>query len=346
MKSHIAIAGAGFSGAVLARQLAETGSHRVVVFDERPHIAGNCHTERDASTGVMLHTYGPHIFNTDREDVWRYVQGFGEFMPFLNRVKAITTRGVFPLPINLLTLNLFFNKTLNPAQARAFLALLGDATIGEPANFEEQALNDNYYNTRYQGIPKEGYTSIVKSILDHPAIEVRLGESLSRTARGEFRHLFFSGPLDAYFEYALGRLRYRTVYFKRFEGEGDLQGNPVINYPGEEIPFTRIHEHKHFAPWEQHERSVAFEEYSKATGATDTPFYPVRLMDDKKMFSAYLNLAREEQGVSFLGRLGTYRYMNMDQVIAEALDFSREVLEAWAGHRPPPSFPSKAGHLG
>src|SRR3954447_4064409 len=114
MKKEIAIAGAGFAGAVLARELAETGRYEVLVFDERDHIAGNAHTERDSRTGVMVHEYGPHIFHTNREDVWAYVKRFAEFGPYTNRVKAVTARGVFSLPINLLTINQFFGKKLNP----------------------------------------------------------------------------------------------------------------------------------------------------------------------------------------------------------------------------------------
>jgi UDP-galactopyranose mutase len=381
MKSTLAIAGAGLSGAVLARELAEHAGRRVVVFDERPHLGGNCFTERDAATGVMVHVYGPHIFNTDRQDVWDYVNRFGEMVPYINRVKAITGERVYPLPINLHTINLFFGKTLAPAEARAFLAGRSDASIGEPQNFEEQALkfvgpelyraffygytkkqwgceprdlpasilarlpvrfdyNDNYYSTRLQGIPREGYTALIGRILYHPLIELRLGERIGRAARTEFDHLFFTGPIDGYFGHALGRLRYRTVTFERFEGEGDLQGNAVINYPEEAAPYTRVHEHRHFAPWETHERSVGFREFSRATGEKDTPYYPVRREDDKTLFAAYRQLAQAETGVSFLGRLATYRYLNMDRVIAEALDFSRELLKSWTEKKPAPVFPA------
>src|SRR5437868_12306703 len=129
MKQEIGIAGAGFAGAVLARELAESGRYTVTVFDERPHVAGNCHTFRDAATGVMIHQYGPHIFNTSREDVWEYVNRWGQFAPFVNRVKAVTDRGVFSLPMNLLTLNQFFNKTMTPHEAREFMSTQGDDSI-------------------------------------------------------------------------------------------------------------------------------------------------------------------------------------------------------------------------
>ena len=139
MKPYL-IVGAGFSGGVLARKLAEHGGRRVLVIDSRDHVAGNCHTEREDGTGVMVHRYGPHIFHTDRKDVWDYVNRFGEFRPFVNRVKASIGKGVFSMPINLHTINQFFGKRFNPAEAKAFIATQGDSSIGEPANFEEQAL--------------------------------------------------------------------------------------------------------------------------------------------------------------------------------------------------------------
>src|SRR5215212_6767756 len=140
MRKQIGIAGAGFAGAVLARELAESGKHAIEVFDERPHVAGNCHTSRDPDTGIMLHHYGPHIFNTSREDVWKYVNRYSAFGAYTNRVKAITARGVFSMPMNLLTINQFFGEVMNPQQAKEFLARVGDSSITEPRNFEEQAL--------------------------------------------------------------------------------------------------------------------------------------------------------------------------------------------------------------
>jgi UDP-galactopyranose mutase len=205
-KKKIGIVGAGFAGAVLARELAETGMYVCVVYDKRKHVAGNCHTARDPETGVMVHEYGPHVFNTSREDVWTYVNKWTEFGPYNNRVKAHTKAGIFSLPINLLTINQFFGKKLNPEEARKFISEKGDQSIAEPKNFEEQALkflgrelyenffegytrkqwgvdprelpatilqrlpvrfnyDDNYYNQKYQGIPREGYTAIVEKIL-------------------------------------------------------------------------------------------------------------------------------------------------------------------------------------
>ncbi len=318
---------------MLAREFAEQG-RRVLVIDARPHLAGNCHTERDNATGVMLHQYGPHTFHTDRRDVWDYLDRFGELQPFTNRIKASTRRGIFTLPINLHTINQFFGRRFSPAEARAWVDSLADHTIGEPRNFEEQALkmvgrelyetfffgytkkqwgleprelpasilkrlpvrfdyNDSYYNERFQGIPRHGYTAAVRAMLDHPQIEVRLSTVWDPAMCAEFAHVFYTGPIDGFFGYELGRLRYRTVSWERLEGDGDFQGNAIINYPELDVPHTRIHEPKHFAPWEQHARTVALVESSRATAAGDDPYYPLRLDSDLALFQQYARRARE-----------------------------------------------------
>lgn len=378
------IVGAGFSGAVLARELVTRLPVRVLVIDERPHLAGNCHTERDAATGVMVHRYGPHIFNTNREDVWSYINGFGSFGPFVNRVKAVSRSGIYSLPINLLTLNQFFRTKLSPDEARAFLAARAEKSDLPPRNFEEQALqmigrelyeeffsgyskkqwgcdpselpasllkrlpvrfdyNDNYYETRYQGIPLDGYSAIVSRIFDHDRIELRLETSYDDAWASQARHVFYTGPLDRYFGFQAGRLGYRTVAFERGEARGDFQGNAVLNYTDLEVPFTRIHEHKHFTPWEQHERTVYFRETSKETEETDTPYYPKRLQSDMARLSEYYALASSQSRVSFLGRLGTYRYLNMDQAIGEALDFAAVAVEHIGRGERPPALPPTLG---
>jgi UDP-galactopyranose mutase len=388
------VVGAGFSGAVVARQLVESLDCHVEVWDERRHAAGNCHSERDAATGVMVHCYGPHIFNTDSEEVWTYVRRFGEFRPFVNRVKAVTPRGVFSLPVNLLTINQFFGRAMGPEEAREFLRSQGDRTIGEPANFEEQALkmlgrdlyenffrgytvkqwgcdpqdlpasvlqrlpvrfnyDDSYYDKVYQAIPAGGYTSVVSNILNHPRISLHLGRRFDPAEcgalAGVFAHVVFTGPIDSFFGHAEGRLGYRTVTFERIETEAaDYQGNAVVNYTDAAVPWTRIHEHKHFAPWERHERTVAFREFSHETRPGDTPYYPKRLTRDKALLGRYRAMAEHaarpaagRPGLSFLGRLATYRYLDMAPTIAEALEFSRQLLGHLNSGRPLPVFPNR-----
>jgi UDP-galactopyranose mutase len=365
---RVGIVGAGFSGAVIARELAMAG-HQVVLSDSRSHVAGNCHTERDAETGVMVHVYGPHIFHTSNERVWNYVRQFDEFMPFINRVKSIYNNRVYSLPINLMTINAFFGKSLNPKEAADFMDSLGDQSITDPQTFEDQALrfvgkelyeaffkgytqkqwgmhpselpasiikrlpvrfnyDDNYYASKYQGIPKHGYTYIVERMLDHPNIEVRLNTLFSRDQSAQFDHVFYSGPIDAWFGYSEGRLGYRTLDFEVERHVGDYQGNAVINYGNQEIPYTRISEHKHFAPWEQHEKTLIYKEYSRLCSADDTPYYPIRLVNDKAQLGRYVELANTEANVTFVGRLGTYRYLDMHITIEEALNVVELTLSA------------------
>lgn len=376
--SKIAIVGAGFSGAVLAQELGKAG-HQIDVFDARPHVAGNCHTVRDAASGVMLHTYGPHIFHTSNQRVWDYIQRFGEFMPFVNRVKAITDGRVYSLPLNLLTINQFVGRTFSPAQAQAYFAQIGEQGDEAPANFEEQALalmgrdlyeaffktytikqwgmsptelpasilkrlpvrfnyDDNYYNSQFQGIPRDGYTAIVENLLDVPNVALQLNTRFERPMAASYDHVFCSGPIDAWFGCDEGRLGYRTLDFVREDHEGDYQGNAVINYCDMSAPWTRISEHKHFAPWEQHANTVIFKEYSRFCEASDTPYYPIRLVAEKALLAHYVERARQEPRVTFLGRLGTYRYIDMHVTIAEALDVAEQYLKCTQQGVPMPNF--------
>lgn len=357
--ARIAVAGAGFSGAVIAHELARAG-HEIDVFDPRPHVAGNCYTERDADTGILLHRYGPHIFHTDNERVWDYVRRFDEFMPFINRVKAVVRGHVYSMPVNLHTINQYFGLCLNPADARAFLAAQAESLPSAPRNFEEQALagmgralyeaffrgytqkqwgwsptelpasvlkrlplrfsyDDNYYASRWQGLPRHGYTRIVERLLDQRGIRVHLGVPFTRAMSADYLRVFYSGPIDAWFDHVDGRLGYRTLDFRLERHEGDYQGNAVINYCDAEVPWTRIAEHKHFAPWESHAATIISREYSRDCGPDDTPYYPVRLASEKALLARYVERARAERRVSFVGRLGTYRYLDMHVTIAEAL---------------------------
>lgn len=375
---NFAIVGAGFSGAVLARELSKLG-HQVTVFESRTHLAGNCHTERDEDTGIIVHKYGPHIFHTDNEEVWAYVNQFAEFMPFVNRVKTISKGNVYGLPINLHTINQYFGKTFNPQEAEEFIQSLASKDIEDPKSFEEQALkfvgedlykaffygytmkqwgidpkslpasilkrlplrfnyNDNYFNHKYQGIPKEGYTALVQNILDDSSIDVLINTKFKRENLDQYDHVFYTGPLDAWFDHSEGRLGYRTLDFVKETYEGDYQGCAVMNYADQEVPFTRISEHKHFSPWEKHTKTVIFKEYSRECGETDVPYYPIRLVEEKRLLRVYYEKALKEKQVSFLGRLGTYRYLDMDVTIEEALTASREIINRINSNQVIPPF--------
>jgi len=374
----VAIVGAGISGAVIARLLAEQGISSVV-FDKRSHIAGNCHSERDPQTNVMLHLYGPHIFHTDDKEVWDFVNDYSEFMPYTNRVKAVYKGNVYLLPVNLHTINQFFNKTLRPDEARAFIESKADKSIVDPQNFEEQAIsmigrelyeaffrgytrkqwgveptelpasilkrlplrfnyNDNYFNHKYQGMPKEGYTDMVAKILDHELIEVRTDTEFSADEGDAYQHVFWSGALDGYFNFSEGRLGYRTLDFEKFSAEGDYQGTAVINYCEEDVPYTRITEHKHFSPWESHENTTCYREFSRLCTENDVPYYPIRMVKEKELLNRYLDKAQALSNTTFVGRLGTYRYLDMDVTIREAIDVAKKYLECQRNQEPMPVF--------
>lgn len=385
MSKRYLIIGAGFSGTVLANQLVQHSGCTVDIWDEREHIGGNCHTERDSQTGIMLHRYGPHIFNTDKKEIWDFVNSLGEFRPYVHRVKAMSNGKVYTLPVNLHTINQLFGKSFTPNDAKAFLETLADASIKDPQNFEEQALrfigkelyyalfygytkkqwgceptelpasilkripvrfnyDDNYHNNIYTGIPVDGYTRIIQKLVDHPGIHITLGKKfeISMDISG-YDHIFYTGPLDAWFNFKYGRLGYRTVTFEKHYAEGDFQGTAQMNYCDEGIPYTRITEHKHFTNWEQHAKTVYFKEFSKESEPSDIPYYPKRLESDKVLLLKYRKDAEALQKVSFLGRLATYRYMDMHNVIGEALEFATSFLKALNTSGKPPVFPNSEG---
>ncbi|MES2893430.1 MAG: UDP-galactopyranose mutase [Bacteroidota bacterium] len=381
MGARYLVVGCGFSGAVLSNQLAMNLDCEVEIWEERNHIGGNCYTKRDTETGIMVHEYGPHIFNTDRKDIWDYVNGFARLCPYVHRIKARSGDAIYSLPVNLHTINQFFNKAFSPAEAKQFLQELSDHSIVNPKNFEEQALSfigkelyeaffygytkkqwgcepkelpasilkripvrfsydDNYHPSQsYTGIPPDGYTDLIEKIATHPAIKITLEKKFNPTDDlSDFDHVFYTGPLDAYFNYSLGRLGYRTVSFEKSVMEGDFQGVAQVNYCDVEVPFTRITEHKHFTPWETHEQTVYFKEYSRETGVDDQPFYPKRLEKDKQLLRRYRLEAETLQKISFLGRLATYRYMDMHHVIGEALDFANLFIQAKRNNSVAPVF--------
>lgn len=373
----VAIVGAGFSGAVVAQQLAEHG-YSVEIFEARNHVAGNCHTARH-STGVLMHVYGPHIFHTSSKKVWDYVGKFASMRPYRHRVIARVKDRLFSLPINLLTINQFFNTTLSPNEARAFVASRCDTSIAEAKTVVEQGLrsvgrelyeaffagytakqwgrepaqlpasvlkrlpvrfnyDDSYFQDPYQGLPELGYTAIVERLLDHPRISVHLEYPFGSTETDAFDHVFWTGPIDAFFDKALGPLPYRTLEFHEEVYDGDYQGCPVMNYCDADVPFTRATEHKHLSPWEEHEKTVVYLEFSRECGLGDTPYYPIRLAGEIEQLAAYVHLTQSLRGVSFIGRLGTYRYLDMDAAIREALEAAHSFLTHDGDGTVPPAF--------
>jgi UDP-galactopyranose mutase len=376
--TKIAIVGAGFSGAVIANELAKA-NFNITVFESRHHVGGNCYTKRDQNTGIMVHEYGPHIFHTNNKSIWEYVNSFDEFAPYVNRVKAVSRGKVYSLPINLLTINAFYGTSFSPCQAKEFLSHQS-LPIKDPSNFEEQALayvgrdlyeaffkgytikqwgisptelpasilkrlpirfnyDDNYYSSIYQGIPINGYTRIIEKMLSHTNIDVHLSTSWSPSKQSYYDFVFYTGPLDAWFGYKEGDLSYRTLDFEKIISQGDYQGNAVINYCDHNVSWTRISEHKHFAPWETHKESIAYKEYSRTWTRGDIPYYPVRLAKDKSILLTYEDMARNLQNTIFVGRLATYRYLDMHIAIEEALKAANTFLQCLRCNKPVPAFP-------
>jgi UDP-galactopyranose mutase len=303
-------------------------------------------------------------------------------MPYQHRVKAISKQTMYSLPVNLKTINQFFDRDFDADEAEKFIASKADNSITDPVSFEDQGLrfvgrelyeaffagytskqwgvdpkelpasilarlpvrfndDDTYFSHPYQAIPKDGYTPIVEAILNHPEISVHLGTRFSPTESkefGGFDHIIWTGPIDAYFGFEFGRLGYRTLDFVPEVADGDYQGHPVVNYCDTDVPYTRITEHKHFAPWESHDKTIVYREFSRLCGEADTPYYPIRLVKEKEQLLNYVQRARDAKGVTFIGRLGTYRYLDMDVTIHEALLASKTMLECIANKQPLPSF--------
>jgi UDP-galactopyranose mutase len=361
----VCIAGAGFSGAVIAERTASDFGLPVVVIDRRTHIGGNSWSEIDGETGVEFHKYGSHIFHTSDNEVWEYISRFTGFNSYRHHVWTISGGRVYPMPINLSTINSFYGLALSPDEARA-LTMRESARdgINEPSNFEEKAVSlvgrplyeafiSGYtakqwekdpkelaadiitrlpvrysYNTRYfsdtwEGIPLEGYGGLFRKLLDHPRIEVRLGvdfADLRDTLPDAL--IVFTGAIDEYFCYRLGRLEWRTMNFEAERPDcADFQGTAVVNYADPDIPYTRIHEFKHYHPERPDTgNTLIFREYSRWAGMSDEPYYPVDTEANRRLYADYAALAeREAPEVVFCGRLGQYKYLDMDDAVREAL---------------------------
>lgn len=384
MSYRFLIVGTGFSGSVLARELVSNLDCQIDVWEKRNHLAGNCYTCEDKETGIMVHQYGPHIFNTNNKEVWDYFNRISPLHPYVHRVKALHNGKVYPLPVNLATLNQFFNKNLSPVSARKFFDTLGDKSIPDPGNFEEQAncsigkelyqaffygytkkqwgceprelpasilkrlpvrfnYDDNYHKSIYTGIPEKGYTDFVEKLLNHSNIHFSVNRHfiLDEMDTLGYDHIFYTGPLDEFFNFELGRLSYRTLRFEKEVHKGDFQGCAQMNYCDEDVPYTRITEHKYFTPWKEFDKTIIFKEYSTEATNDDILYYPKRLRPDKERLREYRQKASTLNKVSFLGRLGTYRYLNMDQVIGEAIRFANTFIENMKQKALAPVFPNE-----
>ncbi len=348
------IVGAGFAGSVLAERLASSGK-RVMVCDRRPHIAGNAYDHYDEA-GILVHRYGPHIFHTNSERVVEYLSRFTDWRPYEHRVKASVEGRLLPIPINLDTVNELYGLELTSEELEAFFALRAEpverartsedvvvGTVGrdlyekffrgytrkqwglDPSELDASVTarvptrtnrDDRYFTDTFQAMPRHGFTAMFERMLAHPDIKILLNTDY-REIEGliPFRRMIFTGPIDEYFGYCYGKLPYRSLEFRfqTFETPG-FQDAPVVNYPGPE-PYTRITEFKYLTGQES-PRTTVVAEFPQAEG---DPYYPVPRPENATLYKRYKELADETPEVEFVGRLATYKYYNMDQVVAQAL---------------------------
>lgn len=370
----LVIVGAGIFGLTIAQQAVEKLGVNVTIIDIRDHIGGNAYSYMDPETGAEIHKYGAHLFHTSNSRVWEYVNRFTKFTDYVHRVYATHDGEVFPLPINLGTINQFFRANYTPAQAKALIdEQAGELAGTDPANLNDQGISligrplyeafiknytgkqwqtdpselpaaiikrlpvrfnyDNrYFKDTWEGLPTDGYTKWMERMIDDPRITVKLEtdffdetQPLNKRALLEAGvPVVYTGPVDRYFDYDLGELKWRTVDFKEVRyDEGDHFGCAVMNFSDADVPYTRAIEFKNFNPERAAEqnpnKTVVWEEYSRFANRDDEPYYPINTDEDKALYAQYKAKAADEPNVVFGGRLGTYAYYDMDQVFNQAL---------------------------
>jgi UDP-galactopyranose mutase len=349
------IVGAGFAGSVLAERLASQLGQRVLICDRRPHIGGNAYDRFD-DAGVLIHQYGPHIFHTASARIFNYLNQFSEFRPYEHRVLASVDGKLVPFPINLNTLEALYQRPFDAASAEEFFRARAEpvahATSSEqivvskigrelyeklfknytrkqwgrdPSQLDASVAarvpartnrDDRYFTDEFQAMPLHGYTRLFEKMLSHSNINILLNTDYREIMDAfSFREMVYTGPVDAFFNYCHGKLAYRSLNFK-FETltKDKLQPVAVVNYPNEHA-YTRITEFKHLTGQRHHATTVVYE-YPTDEG---DPYYPVPSAETAEMYRKYKLLADATPDVHFVGRLATYKYYNMDQVVGQAL---------------------------
>lgn len=377
----VLIVGAGFAGAVMAERLATDGGKKVLVIDRRPHIAGNAY-DLPNEDGILYHLYGPHIFHTNSEEIFDYLSNFTEWRAYEHRVLADVRGQLVPMPINRTTLNKLYGLDLQTdEEAEAFLESRAEpvaeiktsadvvvSKVGrelyetffqgytrkqwgmDPSELDKSVTSrvptrtntdDRYFTDSFQAMPLEGFTKMFERMLAHPNIELRLGVEWEEVRREvSFDKLVFTGPIDEYFGYRYGKLPYRSLQFRHETKDQEwFQPVAVVNYPAEDVPYTRITEYKYLTGQEAPKTSITYE-YPSAEG---DPYYPIPRPENQALFKRYEALALAEPDVIFVGRLATYRYYNMDQVVGQALATYRRFAEAErkAAAKPAPARPAR-----
>ncbi|WP_144998015.1 UDP-galactopyranose mutase [Kocuria marina] len=371
MNTDLVVVGSGLFGLTVAERAAREMGLKVTMIDRRSHLGGNAYSENEERTGIEVHRYGAHLFHTSNERVWEYVNRFTAFTNYVHRVYTRHKGEVFPMPINLGTINQFFRAAYSPGEARDLIR----EQAGELAGTDPQNLNDKgiqligrplyeafikhytgkqwqtdpkdlpasiisrlpvrytydnrYFNDTHEGLPVDGYTAWLERMADHPNIDVRLDTDFFDDSQEFFKSnvvgqvpVVYTGPVDRYFDYAQGDLSWRTIDLEEEVLDiEDFQGTSVMNYPDEDVPFTRIHEFRHFHPERDYTKdaTVIMREFSRFAEKGDEPYYPVNTQADREKLLAYRDLAKEESSVLFGGRLGTYKYLDMHMAIGSAL---------------------------
>jgi UDP-galactopyranose mutase len=371
--ADIVIIGAGISGAVLAERYANLGK-QVLIIEKRDHIAGNCYDYIDEN-GILVSKYGAHLFHTNEEDVWEYINQFNDFYPFEHKVIAQVDGQLVPIPVNITTVNKLFGTNITTEDEMKQWLDENRTPIDTPKNGREAALNkvgevlyekmfrhytkkqwdkypeeldasvldripvrsnydDRYFSDKYQALPVGGYTKLFEAILDHPNIEVVLNTDFFdvKDEITGYEKLFYTGPVDRYFEFKHSlqdKLEYRSINFVSETVDAEyFQENSVVNYPGNEVGFTRIIEYKHFGN-QKSDKTTIVKEYTTDEG---DPYYPVPNPRNQKIYEKYKAEADALLDVYFVGRLANYKYFNMDQAFKNALELFKSLeVSATAG---------------
>jgi UDP-galactopyranose mutase len=358
------VVGTGFFGTVVAERLASIGK-KVLIIDKRNHIGGNSYSEIDTETDIEFHKYGSHIFHTSHENVWDYINSFCQFNNYRHTVWITYKNKVYSMPINLHTINSYYNINLKPYEISEFLKKeIANKFIPNPVNLEEKAISlvgkpiyeafikgytakqwekspkelsadiisrlpirhnyqNRYFNDQYEGIPECGYGQLFHKILSHPNISVRLNTDYFRNKENYNNiPMLFTGQIDQYFGYKFGKLEWRTIYFEAERYNiPEYQGCAVMNFAEEFIPYTRIHEFRYYHPERTcGNKTLIFKEYSKKATDMDDPYYPIPTFNNLNLYEKYYEESKKLKNVWFGGRLGMYKYFDMDDTIAEALN--------------------------
>jgi len=358
------VVGAGFAGSVLAERLATVLDKRVLIVDKRPHIGGNAYDRHD-DHGVLVHPYGPHIFHTNSDEVFRYLSKFTEWRPYQHRVLASVDGQLLPMPINLDTINRLYGLHLNAFEVEGFLASVAEkkeqvrtsedvvvSKVGrelynkffrgytrkqwglDPSELDASVTarvptrtnrDDRYFADKYQAMPLHGYTRMFERMLAHPNIKVMTNTDYREIVDLlPWGHMVYTGPVDAFFDFKHGRLPYRSLRFEHVNlPQERFQPVGTVNYPND-YGYTRISEFKHITGQRHPTTSVVYE-YPCAEG---DPYYPVPQPQNAQLYRRYEEDAEATPGVSFVGRLATYRYYNMDQVVGQALATFKRLQQA------------------